>query len=31
YCTVKDENLFFSHRRDKGLSGRMMVTIGFVE
>lgn len=28
YCTVKDENLFFSHRRDKGLSGRMMVTIG---
>lgn len=31
YCTVKDENLFFSHRRDKGLSGRMMVTIGFFE
>lgn len=28
YCTVKDENLFFSHRRDKGLSGRMMVAIG---
>ena len=31
YCTVKDENLFFSHRRDKGLSGRMMAKIGFVE
>ncbi|MCE9539632.1 MAG: polyphenol oxidase family protein, partial [Bacteroidetes bacterium] len=28
YCTVKDENLFFSHRRDKGLSGRMMAVIG---
>jgi len=28
YCTVKDERLFFSHRRDKGLSGRMMVVIG---
>jgi YfiH family protein len=28
YCTVKDEALFFSHRRDKGLSGRMMVVIG---
>lgn len=28
YCTAKDEELFFSHRRDKGLSGRMMVVIG---
>jgi YfiH family protein len=28
YCTVQDENLFFSHRRDKGLSGRMMAVIG---
>lgn len=28
YCTVKDEALFFSHRRDKGLSGRMMAVIG---
>lgn len=31
YCTVKDEQLFFSHRRDKGLSGRMMVVIGMRE
>ncbi len=28
YCTVKDEKLFFSHRRDKGVSGRMLVVIG---
>lgn len=28
YCTVKDETLFFSHRRDKGVSGRMMAVIG---
>jgi YfiH family protein len=28
YCTVKDKDLFFSHRRDKGISGRMMVVIG---
>ncbi|MES2593391.1 MAG: peptidoglycan editing factor PgeF [Bacteroidota bacterium] len=28
YCTVKNEELFFSHRRDRGLSGRMMVVIG---
>lgn len=28
YCTVEDEKLFFSHRRDKGLSGRMMAVIG---
>ncbi len=28
FCTVKDENLFFSHRRDKGISGRMMAVIG---
>ncbi len=28
YCTVKDKELFFSHRRDKGVSGRMMVVIG---
>ncbi len=28
YCTVQDENIFFSHRRDKGVSGRMMAVIG---
>lgn len=28
YCTVKNEELFFSHRRDRGMSGRMMVVIG---
>lgn len=28
YCTFQDGNLFFSHRRDKGLSGRMMAVIG---
>ena len=28
HCTVADEQLFFSHRRDKGTSGRMMAVIG---
>ncbi len=28
YCTFKDEDLFFSHRRDRGLTGRMMAVIG---
>ncbi len=28
YCTFKDETLFFSHRRDKGMTGRMMAVIG---
>ncbi|MGB3948782.1 MAG: peptidoglycan editing factor PgeF [Bacteroidia bacterium] len=28
HCTVADEQLFFSHRRDKGNSGRMMAVIG---
>jgi len=28
YCTYRDENLFFSHRRDKGVTGRMMSVIG---
>lgn len=28
YCTFKDENLFFSHRRDKGNTGRMVAVIG---
>lgn len=29
YCTFRDENLFFSHRRDQGKSGRMLGFIGF--
>jgi YfiH family protein len=28
YCSFKDENLFFSHRRDGGTTGRMMSVIG---
>lgn len=28
YCTVNDEDLFFSHRRDNGITGRMMAVIG---
>ncbi len=28
YCTYFDENLFFSHRRDKGNTGRMVAVIG---
>lgn len=28
YCTFRDENLFFSHRRDKGNTGRMVAVIG---
>lgn len=27
-CTFKDEGLFFSHRRDKGVTGRMIAVIG---
>ena len=30
-CTSCDESLFFSHRRDKGRTGRMMGFIGFKE
>ena len=30
-CTSCDESLFFSHRRDKGKTGRMMGFIGFKE
>ncbi|MFA1818650.1 peptidoglycan editing factor PgeF [Virgibacillus oceani] len=29
YCTYKDEQLFFSHRRDEGKTGRMAGFIGF--
>jgi len=28
YCSYRDENLFFSHRRDKGETGRMLSVIG---
>ncbi|KGA97769.1 hypothetical protein BALCAV_0208515 [Alkalihalobacillus alcalophilus ATCC 27647 = CGMCC 1.3604] len=28
YCTLNDEALFFSHRRDKGKTGRLMSFIG---
>ena len=28
YCTFKNEELFFSHRRDKGVTGRMIAVIG---
>src|SRR5699024_1383841 len=29
YCTFRDEDLFFSHRRDQGETGRMLGFIGF--
>ncbi|WP_077326025.1 peptidoglycan editing factor PgeF [Virgibacillus siamensis] len=29
YCTFTDENLFFSHRRDQGKTGRMLGYIGY--
>ncbi|MCT1904218.1 peptidoglycan editing factor PgeF [Oceanobacillus sojae] len=29
YCTFQDETIFFSHRRDKGKTGRMLGFIGF--
>lgn len=28
YCTVENNDLFFSHRKEKGRTGRMMVVIG---
>ena len=28
YCSFRDEELFFSHRRDKNVTGRMMSVIG---
>jgi polyphenol oxidase len=31
YCTSCEESLFFSHRRDKGRTGRMLSFIGFKE
>lgn len=29
YCTYENEDLFYSHRRDQGKTGRMMAFIGF--
>lgn len=29
YCTYREESLFFSHRRDKGKTGRMLGFIGY--
>jgi polyphenol oxidase len=29
YCTFRDKDLFFSHRRDEGKTGRMLGFIGF--
>lgn len=31
YCTVKNNDLFFSHRKEKGVTGRMMAVIGMKE
>lgn len=31
FCTYRDESLFFSHRRDKGKTGRMLAFIGLGE
>ncbi|MCF6237492.1 MAG: polyphenol oxidase family protein [Candidatus Marinimicrobia bacterium] len=28
YCSYRDDTLFFSHRRDQGITGRMMSVIG---
>ncbi|KKE78051.1 peptidoglycan editing factor PgeF [Oceanobacillus caeni] len=30
YCTYKDKSLFFSHRRDKGKTGRMLGFLGII-
>lgn len=29
YCTVANNNVFFSHRKEKGITGRMLAVIGF--
>lgn len=31
YCTVRHNDLFFSHREEKGITGRMLAVIGFRE
>ena len=29
YCTIENNDLFFSHRKEKGATGRMLALIGF--
>ena len=29
YCTVANNDLFFSHRKEQGITGRMLAVIGF--
>lgn len=29
YCTVEHNDVFFSHRREKGITGRMLAVVGF--
>jgi YfiH family protein len=29
YCTIENNDLFFSHRKEKGVTGRMLALIGF--
>ena len=29
FCTIKNNDLFFSHRKEKGVTGRMLALIGF--
>jgi copper oxidase (laccase) domain-containing protein len=29
YCTVGNNELFYSHRKEKGMTGRMLAVIGF--
>jgi copper oxidase (laccase) domain-containing protein len=29
YCTVANNDVFFSHRSEKGITGRMLAVIGF--
>ena len=31
YCTIENNGLFFSHRKEKGVTGRMLAIIGFRE
>lgn len=31
YCTVENNNTFFSHRKEKGVTGRMMAVIGITK
>ncbi|RLL45245.1 peptidoglycan editing factor PgeF [Oceanobacillus piezotolerans] len=31
YCTYNDKDIFFSHRRDKGRTGRMLGFLGYID